>query len=340
MAGFKNRKKYKVDEIDDSSRLKITKMAKRELLLTVVSIFAVMIVSMGSAFAVFTSFSKSTDFNQVTVGTLKISYNAENDASGGYGDTINLSGAFPTSDSEGLASTPYQFTLKNEGTLSAAYTVSIKDDQDMITEDGCTDNQLDKALVKISINGATPVLLSSLVDVTGSNYIIDTGSMASGETKSYQIKMWITDTAGNEVLGRHFHGKIVIDGNEYKDTTRTVSHAVTIASTTLTDASLATETLTEPAQFEGKLVMQKSSQDFPTAYGLTEWVYDLLLATTYTNATITFHVPTLETTDTVKVYALDTANHNWNEVPATILEAEKLQLTITGNTTIAIVKVA
>ncbi len=218
MAIFKNRKKYTVvQEENDNSTIKLTKMAKRELTITVVSIFAVLVVSMGSAFAVFTSFASSKDYNEVVVGTLKIKYTAENNEAGGYGDKINLSDAFPEDDATGKARNPYKFTITNEGTLPAEYTVSIKDDQEMIDEEQCEDLQLDKSKVKISIDGQEAKLLSELKDATGENYIIDSGNLGTGESKTYEIRMWISNDAGNEVLGKHFHGKIVIDGREYRD---------------------------------------------------------------------------------------------------------------------------
>ena len=218
MAIFKNRKKYTVvQEENDNSTIKLTKMAKRELTITVVSIFAVLVVSMGSAFAVFTSFASSKDYNEVVVGTLKIKYTSEDNQAGGYGDKINLSDAFPEDDATGKARTPYKFTITNEGTLPAEYTVSIKDDQEMIAEEQCEDLQLDKSKVKISIDGKDAKLLSELKDATGENYIIDSGNLGTGESKTYELRMWISNDAGNEVLGKHFHGKIVIDGREYRD---------------------------------------------------------------------------------------------------------------------------
>ena len=222
VAIFKNRKKYAVSTQEEDVKIKLTKMAKREMILTVVSIFAVLVVSMGSAYAVCTSFTTSKDYNRVTVGTLDILYSAE--AGEAYGDTINLTDAFPTTEDK--AGKPYKFTLTNNGTLPASYTVSIKDDTDMIEQDGCSGNLLDKTKIKISINGNDAVLLSDLVDATGKNYIIDSGSLgvkgtqnaeAKSYEKSYEIKMWITEEAGNEVLGKHFHGKIVIDGSEYRE---------------------------------------------------------------------------------------------------------------------------
>ena len=214
MAIFKNRKKYAVSTQEQEVKIKLTKMAKREMVLTMISIFAVLIVSMGSAYAVFTSFDSSKEYNQVSVGKLDITYQAEEGE--GYSNKINLEGAFPELDETGMESVPYKFTLTNNGTLAASYTVSIKDDQELISQDGCGEKQLDKNQIKISINGGSPEILSSLLDVTGENYVIDQGDLSKGASRSYEVRMWIDNDAGNEVLGTHFHGMIVVDGKEFR----------------------------------------------------------------------------------------------------------------------------
>ncbi len=208
MAEFKYRKKRKdlKDQAkivnNDYREIALTKMGKRQLVLTLLSIFAVTLISIGSTFAMFTVSSKSSDYNVVKSGTLTIEFSSNS-------STVGLDGALPMSDSDGLAQTGNTFTIKNTGSLPVNYTVSLQDDKDMITQDNCSDKQLDKGFIKYNIDGTNIKLLSDSIDTT-----IISGSLKAGESKTFTLKLWIKEDATNEALGKHYHGKIVVDANQ------------------------------------------------------------------------------------------------------------------------------
>ena len=104
---------------------------------------------------------------------------------------------------------PYTFTIKNTGTLTADYEVYIQDDQDMISKDNCTNNQLNKDYIRYKLDTGTPANLSSLA---GSNYKIATGSLEPNGSVTYTLYVWIREGVGNDVLSKHYHGKIVVNG--------------------------------------------------------------------------------------------------------------------------------
>lgn len=206
MAEFKYRKKRR--EFKEQARVRnsdyreiaLTKMGKRQLMLTLLSIFGVTLLSIGSTFAMFTVSSKSAEYNVVKSGTLNISFDANSSS------TIGLDGALPISDNDGLNQEGNTFTITNTGSLTAEYTVSLQDDNDMITQDNCSDKQLDKGFIKYNIGGTSVNLLSDSIDST-----IISGSLKAGESKTFTLKLWIKEDATNEALGKHYHGKIVVD---------------------------------------------------------------------------------------------------------------------------------
>ena len=204
---FNKRKKVKINKENRSEfnfkEVALTKMAKRQLLVTLFSILGVTIISLGSAYAVFTSVSKSADYNVIKVGTLNIDFGEDSS------NAIDLSGQYPMSDEEGLKLTPYTFTITNTGTLTADYEVYIQDDQDMISKDNCTNNQLNKDYIRYKLDTGTPANLSSLA---GSNYKIATGSLEPNGSVTYTLYVWIREGVGNDVLSKHYHGKIVVNG--------------------------------------------------------------------------------------------------------------------------------
>ena len=119
MKRFNNRKKIKINNETKNEynfkEVSLTKMAKRQLFVTLLSIIGVTVISLGSAYAVFTSVSKSADYNVIKVGTLNIDFGSDSS------NTINLRGQYPMSDEEGMKLTPYTFTITNTGTLTADY---------------------------------------------------------------------------------------------------------------------------------------------------------------------------------------------------------------------------
>ena len=205
MKRFNNKKKITKDKIEEYNfkEVALTKMAKRQLLVTLFSILGVTIISLGSAYAVFTSVSKSEDYNVIKVGTLNIDFGSDSS------NTIDLTGQYPMSDEEGLKLTPYVFTITNTGSLTADYEVFIQDDTDMINQDNCSGNQLNKDYIRYKLDTGSPANLSSLA---GSNYKIATGSLEAGGSVTYTLYVWIREGVGNDVLNKHYHGKIVVNG--------------------------------------------------------------------------------------------------------------------------------
>ena len=211
MAKWKNKKRRNVElietrkEQDKRQRMHLTKFLKRELILTVISILAVTTAIIGGSYAIFSSIQKAENYNVMKTGTLQIVYD---DTSGGLGNIINLNGVYPESDAEGSKREPYKFKITNTGSIEASYKVRILDDSDMIAEDQCINKLLNKELIRYSINGGSPVTLSTMAE----EYKVITGKLEAGESRTYEIRMWIDENAGNEVLGTHYHGKIVVEG--------------------------------------------------------------------------------------------------------------------------------
>ena len=205
MKKFNNRKKITKKKLENYNykEVALTKMAKRQLFVTLLSIIGVTVISLGSAYAVFTSISRSAEYNVIKVGTLNIDFGADSS------NTINLTGQYPMSDEEGVTLTPYTFTITNTGTLPADYEVLIQDDQDMISHDNCANNQLNKDYIRYKLDTGNPINLSS---IAGSNYRIATGTLEAGGSVTYTLYVWIREGVGNDVLNKHYHGKIVVNG--------------------------------------------------------------------------------------------------------------------------------
>ena len=224
----RNKRKIKVadyenDVVDTKDTTKqISKTFSRELKITIVSIFFVTIVMISSAFAIFSSVQKSEKYNTLTVGTLKVDFI---DTEDGMGNIINLNGAYPISDAKGQEEDPYSFKITNSGTLAASYKIKILDDTDMINEDNCQNNLLDKSKIRVSINKGEAFTLS---DTEAGEFTVEQGTLEASDVKNYEIRIWIKEDSGNEVLGKHYHGKIVVEGVNTKSATKLCKRATTL----------------------------------------------------------------------------------------------------------------
>lgn len=224
----RNKRKIKVADYENDvvdtkdAKKQISKTFSRELKITIVSIFVVTIVMISSAFAIFSSVQKSEKYNTLTVGTLKVDFI---DTEDGMGNIINLNGAYPISDAKGQEEDPYSFKITNSGTLAASYKIKILDDTDMINEDNCQNNLLDKSKIRVSINKGEAFTLS---DTEAGEFTVEQGTLEASDVKNYEIRIWIKEDSGNEVLGKHYHGKIVVEGVNTKSATKLCKRATTL----------------------------------------------------------------------------------------------------------------
>ena len=94
---------------------------KKSYIVTTVLLIAICLVTLvGSSYALFTRTLTGTKKVSVQTGTLKVDFSE--------GNRINLSNVAPMSDSDGMNTTPYTFTITNSGTMNAYYTVRNEED--------------------------------------------------------------------------------------------------------------------------------------------------------------------------------------------------------------------
>src|SRR5699024_10361390 len=79
----------------------------------------------------------------------------------------------------------------------------------MISEDNCSDKQLNKDYIKYKLDTKEPAILSS---IAASNYKLAEGTLQPSGSVTYVLYVWIREGVGNDVLGKHYHGKIVVNG--------------------------------------------------------------------------------------------------------------------------------
>ena len=201
--------------------MKNVKLFKNQIFIVGICVFTIVVSLIGGSYALFTSTSSAGEYNSLSVGDLEISYV---DTGAGYGDVLSLNGAYPMSDADGANTTPYRFSIENKGTIPLDFRIKLKDDESIIEQDGCINNLMDKDYVMIKFDNESPVTLGSLAE---SDYIIYSGNnlgvgekdrletaLVPGSSEIHEVRIWIKSDAPNSVLGKHFHGKVVVESNQ------------------------------------------------------------------------------------------------------------------------------
>ncbi len=179
--------------------LNIIKYRKKEVLI-IIFILAFALIATYNIYYKFNN-SESTDYN---TNTLDVTYNKKN------GDQINITKITPVTDSVGLSSKAYNFTIKNNTKKNIKYMINIEDNSKLYKKDDCTDYSIPKNIIKLSIHKdkekANIYNLSDLINGNVINRIIKANS-----EEEYTVRVWIsnnaTQTTGTKM---HYHGIIKV----------------------------------------------------------------------------------------------------------------------------------
>lgn len=153
-------------------------------------------IVIGTSYALFSTVRTSKKTVEVEAGTFKISFLDSN--------YINLENTYPMTDEEGLNTSAYKFTITNNGTLNGKYNISLEES---------SENTLDKSYIKYSIKEgdgtwSTPALLSNGIILT------DNKQLNSSDHVDYELKLWLDESAPNEVQGTKYQAKIVVSATQ------------------------------------------------------------------------------------------------------------------------------
>ena len=174
---------------------------KKFLIKSFLKISFVLLVAVASTYYIYNKYtgSKEIDFSSES---LDITYLDKSE------DKISITKATPVTDSVGLSSNSYVFTIKNNLTEKVNYKVKILDDIEKIVSDKCDDKQIPKSNIKISVkegNKSNEIYLLSDLD---DNVLLDTNIGALDKT-TITIRVWV-DIESDAPNDSHYHGIIQI----------------------------------------------------------------------------------------------------------------------------------
>ena len=171
-------------------------MKNRKIIILIILILISILTLIGSSYALLTKTFTSNKLS-VEVGTLKVDFTE--------GNAINLDNTKPMSDSDGLNTTPYTFTITNSGTIDSYYTISNEED---------TNNTLDTTYLKYKLvsNDGYDSGIKRLKDIgTGTYRIVDERALLKSKSVTYKLYLWIASDAPNSIQNKIYKSKIIVN---------------------------------------------------------------------------------------------------------------------------------
>ena len=168
----------------------------------VVSICIVVLTIIGTSYAAFVW--NDTGSNQ-TVSSGNYTIEIENTS----GNSIALGNAYPMSDEEGKATTPYKFTIRNNSNTDVEFSLKLEDDPSKT-------NDMSRNNLKIYLTGDNKIDSVGLIGLP--NRQIDAGILKANSSRSYELRLWIREDASNSTIGTSFNGMLTLDTTQIEQT--------------------------------------------------------------------------------------------------------------------------
>ena len=187
-----------------------------KITLSVLTIMILITITIGTSYSYYSVSDVQENPNTLSSTCFNITY-AENTSS------INLTNTYPMADTKGLTTSPYTFTITNTCTTAnqsetVKYIVTLNTlTASPSTLTGSLKYRLDKT-APTAVQGtigtlSTPYELNQNVKTEegiATSYNLETGTLAPGESKTFNLRLWINEDADNTIMGQNFEGKVLV----------------------------------------------------------------------------------------------------------------------------------
>jgi hypothetical protein len=177
-----------------------------QLSLVLLAVLLCSSIMLGTSYSLFTASHTETNANNLNTGCFTFTFTEGT-------NNINLTNTYPISDTKGLKTTPYTFTIHNTCSISAKTNIAL----DTINTSTLNRSYLKVATQTTGLEDLNKGILSSYsvgqvqdTSTMSDAYIIKSDTLAADETKSYSIWLWMDESVGNDAQGKTYTGKVVI----------------------------------------------------------------------------------------------------------------------------------
>ncbi len=234
---------------------------KKKLFMIGMSVLLILILVIGGTYAWFTLQLNGTKVNVLKAGTLSLILNDENSVG------INSDKEVPMLDEVGETKDPYHFTLENNGELPSDYTIYLDDVELEESETRMNDSFVKYQLTKDGTK------TTALLNTTGihPNRILDTGTIDGNTKITYDLRLWIDENTGNEVMGTILKTKLRVVATQMETSEPRNENIVSIyrynATSCLTgEESTCKEMVQAPKTYTAGTIIKYQVNDTETKY--------------------------------------------------------------------------
>lgn len=226
MATRTSKKKKDINIIKKTNKTKTSKKFKKNNMgIVIVIVLMITIIALIAVFTYSYALWMQTHFqstpNLVATGCFNVSLTDINNE--GTASSINLNNTYPLSDNKGKKLTPYQFTISNTCNVKAQYKIALS---------SLNNSTLNKQYIKYMFNdsnsnGAINLLTSATITSLDnetlsiinnnnnpytviSSYLMAEGSLNAGESKTYNLRLWMDSNASYQQMNQTFNGVISV----------------------------------------------------------------------------------------------------------------------------------
>ena len=176
---------------------------KKEVMKNVIYIGIILLIAIISTYKIYYKFQddRNVNFNS---DSFVITFHEKT------GDKVNITKVTPVTDSVGLSSNSYSFSIKNNLTEKAHFEVRLVDDLESVTDDNCIDKLISKENIKVSIkNGKKDNKIYNLNELEDGVLLSD--KISALEEREISVRVWV-DKNSSLPLGSdmHYHGTLKV----------------------------------------------------------------------------------------------------------------------------------
>lgn len=190
-----------------------------KITLGILTIMILVTLTIGTSYSYYSVASTQENPNELTTTCFDVSFSEGS-------SSINLAATYPMSEASANSLSPYTFTITNTCTTENAtdpinYVVTLN----TLTANTPT---LPLNLLRVRLDQTSPssvtgtsALLSNVSPYTlgeslktsegiDDSYNLAEGTLAPGESVTYNLRLWIDESAGNDVMNDSFTGRVLV----------------------------------------------------------------------------------------------------------------------------------
>lgn len=200
---------------------------KRETKVIAIVVICMVVVVMGTSYALFFQINHNNNNQVVTSGSLEVTYG--NGATVTVDDTADNNCLIPQDDESGSGSGGCEFILSvtNTGTLPMDYKLMIYNDTETLASVDPTGTFVDHQYIKYTLTKqlatsstsetvATAAILNA-APLNDQKRVLETNHIASGDTITFSLKVWIDEDAPDTIIGNYVYLKLDVTGEVYDE---------------------------------------------------------------------------------------------------------------------------